>query len=82
MTQIINKNPIISAQGKADERMRRSGTRAMFKTLLIAEAILIALIFATYAARKTIATVQMAPHCQAIAPCHWTPSTHTQIAEN
>lgn len=82
MTQLINKNPIVSAQGKADNRLRRRGTRAVILTLLIVEVMLVALLFATYVARKTIATVQMAPHCQTSGPCHWIPNEQIHIAKN
>jgi hypothetical protein len=82
MTQIINKNPIISAQGKSSERIRRNEIRAIIKIVVLAECALIAITFANYVAQKTTATVAMAPHCMAIEPCVWQPETLEQIAKN
>jgi len=60
---------------------RRRTSNAM-RALAACTLILPAVFFGDYVARKTAATLEMAPHCMAIGPCDWKPASLAQNTSN
>jgi len=75
--------PIATFQGRATTSAnQKRRTRTAIISLLTLTLTPIAFAFGDYVARKTTATLEMAPHCMAREPCEWQPAHLAQNTSN